>query len=96
MYLMELIENDFLKSDNTWGIDDIDLHSDKCNTDVYIYWNTLSINLKWYPIIQVCNDEGNILIWEEGPENSFFWLDWIEGILKEYCNIDDWWYLGEE
>ena len=93
MYLMEIIESDIIKEDNTWHITDLDLHSDTCNIDVYLFWHNPSSNLNWYPIIQIEDGEGNIVKWREGPENSLRWMNWIEEILEEYCEADDWWYI---
>ena len=70
MYLMEIIEVNILKEDNTWNIIDLDLHSNKCGADMHLFWHNPSINLNWYPIVQVEDDEGNILKWKEGPESS--------------------------
>lgn len=93
MFLMEIIENAILNTDNTWHITDLDLHSDKYGVDVYLFWHNPSSNLSWYPIIQIEDDEGNMIKWKEGPENSLRWLNWIEEMLEEYGEEDDWWYI---
>lgn len=95
MFLMEIIENAILNADNTWHITDLDLHSNTCGIDVYLFWHdsSCSLNLNWYPIIQIEDDEGNMIKWKEGPENSLRWLNWIEEMLKEYSEADDWWYI---
>ena len=92
MYLMELIENEITEI-GAWNIDDVELHSDKCGVDVYIGWHTPSTNLDYYPIVQVNDDDGNIIKWKEGPENDDKWLGWIEEVLAEYNETDDWWYI---
>ena len=90
MQLMEMIEANILNEDNTWHIDDLDLHSDECGVDVHLFWHDPSFNLNWYPIIQIDNDDGDIVKWKEGPENSSMWMSWIDEMLEEYSDVDDW------
>ena len=72
---------------------DLDLHSDEYGVDISIFWASPTINLSWYPIIQVDDDDGNVILHREGPENPGRWLLWMLDTLKNYHDGDDWWYV---
>ena len=64
--------------------------------DVYIGWHTATFNVGFYPIIQVDDSDGNMILWKEGHENKSSWHTWIMETLEEYTVADDWWYLGRQ
>lgn len=93
MYLSEMLEHAVTKEENgTYKINDIELHSDKCGVDISIAWGT-GLNLGYYPIIQVDDEEGNMILWKEGTENPSDWHRWMEEILEDYLGADDWWFI---
>lgn len=94
MWLMELIEADAVKKENGKTIiNNLEVHSDKEGVDIYIGWHTPCFNDGYYPIVQVDDDEGNMVLHKEGPENSSDWYGWIEETLKNYLSSDDWWHI---
>ena len=91
--LMELVEEKIRKENGIWYLDDVDVHSDKAGVDVSVWFSSLCFNVGYYPIIQVDDNEGNMIDWKSGPEDSSIWLFWIAEILEDYLDIDDWWYI---
>ncbi len=93
MYIKELIEKKIYKTDDySWHIEDVDLISDKTEMEIMIWWVQPYWNLDWYPIIQIDDSEGNMILHREGPENRELWIDWINETLKDYEDPDEWWY----
>ena len=85
MFLTEMIE-EYMDRETK---EDLDLHSDEYRVDICIFWHE-----SWYPIIQVDDDHGNIILHREGPENPERWLSWMLEVLKPWRDdSDDWWYL---
>lgn len=41
---------------------------------VYFFWHIPSINLSWYPIMQIDKND-KCVFWKEGPENEQHWKD---------------------
>ena len=97
-YLSELIEDAIKNVDGVYHIDDLEIHSDTYGIDVYIGWHTPAFNVGFYPIIQVDDNDGNMILWKEGYEDKSSWYAWIMEILEEYADIkvDDWWYLDRQ
>lgn len=98
MKLLDIIESDLIKTIDENGkrkfaLNDLELHSDSEKRDVYIFWHKPSINLSFYPILQVNDDEGNTVLWGEADENKESWMKWLKEKLKDYTESDDWWYI---
>ena len=96
MYLSEMLEHAVRTESGTYWINDIELHSDKCGVDIGIWWNVMCFNVGTYPIVQVDDNEGNMILWREGLEDSGVWYRWLEEILEDYLGYDDWWFLHDE
>ncbi len=93
MFLTEMLINAVKKENGKWKINDIDLHSDNLGVDVSIFWHSAAYNVGFYPIIQVDDEEGNMVLWDSGPENSSDWYRWMEETLEDYLGADDWWLV---
>ena len=90
MYLSKMLEEAVKNKNGRYMIDDLELHSDKYGVDVAIFWNTLCFNVGIYPIIQVDDDNGNTILWKSGSEDPRDWYRWMEEILEDYLDADDW------
>ena len=95
MTIMELVEASIKKENGSIIIDDLEIHSDAEKSDVYVMWSTPCGNCWYYPIIQIDDDDGNIILHRTGPDGYDLWLPWIESVFAEmgYLNSDDWWYI---
>ena len=93
MFLSEMLEQAVKTENGQYKINDLEIHSDKCNVDIYIGWHTPSVNIGYYPIVQVDDDEGDMILWKEGTEISADWYRWLEETLEDYLNADDWWFI---
>lgn len=59
---------------------DIDVDADDLH--ISVFWHSPSINLNWYPIVQIdYNDK--ILIHREGPENPWVWKDFVYDCIRD-------------
>ena len=88
MYLMELVESKICKKNEIWNVPkDMELTSEKA--DIYIWFERV-LNCDYFPIIQVDDAEGNMILHREGPENRDHWIEWIRETLNEYTGDDSW------
>lgn len=52
--------------------------------DVSLFWSEPSLNLGWYPILQVDTDEKTVF-WGEGTENPGYWYDLAVRAIEKLC-----------
>lgn len=52
--------------------------------DVSLFWHEPSLNLGWYPILQVDTDEKTVF-WGEGTENPDYWYDLAVRAIEKLC-----------
>ena len=95
MYLKELIKAEVYEAEGLLHIEDIDLINEQTGTEIMIWWVQPHWGLDWYPIIQIDDSEGNMVLHREGPENMELWINWINETLKDYEDPDEWWYRLE-
>ena len=95
-YLNEMVKHAVGNVNDTYHLDDLEIHSDIYGVDIYISWHTPAFNVGFYPIIQVDDNDGNMILWKEGYEDKSSWYTWIMKTLEEYAMADDWWYLDRQ
>ena len=78
---------DAVKYDLTPG-DDITLTTPEYDFTFYLWWHSPSLNLNWYPIVQVDNDTG-IIFNREGTENPDNWYRVIDQAIDKIIQTYD-------
>ena len=76
-------------------IPDVDLDISKKNFEVSIFWHRPSLNVSWYPILQI-DTMGITVFHREGPENRKYWhlvlddaINFIEMGREDYDNEEN-------
>ena len=88
MSLEDIIEYlDSVKYDLTPG-DDITLITPEDDLSFYLWWSAPSLNLNWYPIVQV-NDDTGIIFNREGTENPDNWYRVIDQAIDKIIQAYD-------
>ena len=53
-------------------IPDVDIDISKNNLEVHVFWHRPSLNVTWYPIVQI-DVRGTTVFHREAPENRKYW-----------------------
>ena len=88
MSLEDIIEYlEAVKYDLTAG-DDITLITPEDDLSFYLWWHSPSLNLGWYPIVQV-DDGDKGIFWREGTENPDNWYRVIDQAIDKIIQAYD-------
>jgi len=88
MSLEDIIEYlDAVKYDLTPG-DDITLTTPEDDFSFNLWWSSPSLNLNWYPIVQV-DDSDDVIFWREGTENPDNWYRVIDQAIDKIIQVYD-------
>lgn len=67
--------------------EEIELSSDD-GISFYLWWHTPSLNLNYYPIVQV-SDNGEEIFWREGTENPDNWYRVVDQAIEAISKLYD-------
>lgn len=93
MTLFEILEADLVvREEGRIVINDLELHSESEGVDVYIFWYTPGDSACFYPIVQINDDEGNLILNKTCYEGGD-WLSWLTEKLQDYLGSEDWFHI---
>lgn len=83
MVLLEVLQYlvSFLKEKPTAQEYSVETTDNYC---VNLFWHEPSLNLNWYPILQIEND-GREVFWGEGTENPDCWYKLAINAIEKLC-----------